>query len=56
MSHNNHHILKCDECEKIIAQCRCPAKDKVTSYETCNECKAKKVPVNKMIGGVDDKT
>lgn len=35
----NHHIVKCKGCEKVIAQCRCPAVDKTVRYETCEECK-----------------
>lgn len=34
----NHFWVICLECRKIIRQCRCPSKDKVTYYEICEEC------------------
>ena len=36
-----HFIVVCKDCKKIITQCRCPAKDKRTIYETCDKCKEK---------------
>lgn len=51
-----HFLIKCDKCEKVIAQCRCPSKDKAVQYQTCDECNPEKVEKNKMIGGVDDET
>jgi len=36
-----HFIEKCKLCGAVIAQCRCPSKDKAVRYGICKECKAK---------------
>ncbi|KKN15347.1 hypothetical protein LCGC14_0987080 [marine sediment metagenome] len=33
-----HFIEKCADCEKIMGQCRCLAKDKQIRYSICKEC------------------
>lgn len=38
----NHFIKYCKECNKVIAQCRCPKENKEIQYGICSECKAKK--------------
>ena len=35
---SNHYIKKCRVCDKIITQCRCPAKDKKVILTVCDEC------------------
>jgi len=38
-----HFIMHCKECDKVIGQCRCPAKDKeIRKTDTCEDCKKKK--------------
>ncbi len=41
-----HFIMKCKECDKVIAQCRCPDKNKLVVYDTCDECKGSTMAVN----------
>lgn len=38
-----HYIVRCDDCDKVIRQCRCPSwgNSKPVMYETCDECKTK---------------
>ena len=38
-----HYIVKCEKCDKVIEQCRCASKDKITTYEICRECEKKGV-------------
>lgn len=38
MTHS-HVQVRCNECDTVIRQCRCMSSNKVTSYETCEECK-----------------
>jgi hypothetical protein len=33
-----HFIEKCEHCDTVIAQCRCPAKDKVVKLSICDKC------------------
>ncbi len=42
-----HYIVKCDGCDSVIRQCRCPSwsRPKPTMYETCDECKKPTVVV-----------
>jgi hypothetical protein len=37
----SHFQIICKECKDIMSQCRCPSKDKTTTYELCDKCKAK---------------
>jgi hypothetical protein len=34
----SHFKIVCKICKKIITQCRCPSKDKLTIFEICDEC------------------
>ena len=34
----SHFIKKCKECDKTIAQCRCPSPNKSIEYATCENC------------------
>ena len=36
-----HFITRCSKCGKVIAQCRCPSKDKEERFTICDECKYK---------------
>lgn len=35
---DNHFIEKCRKCGRVIAQCRCPSKDKSVIFSICFEC------------------
>ncbi len=35
----NHYIVKCEQCHKVISQCRCYSKDKHISWIICENCK-----------------
>lgn len=37
----DHFIEYCKHCGTVIAQCRCPAKDKTKKYGVCKECQKK---------------
>ena len=39
-----HYKVLCSGCDKVMRQCRCPSKDKRTTYETCDDCKPKPSP------------
>ena len=34
-----HNINICQECGKVISQCRCPSPDKVKTFSVCEDCK-----------------
>lgn len=36
---STHFIIECSLCAKMIAQCRCPAPNKVKEYQVCQDCK-----------------
>ena len=36
---NGHFIARCGFCGVVIAQCRCPSKDKTVRHSVCDNCK-----------------
>ena len=36
-----HFMMKCSECDKVLAQCRCMDKDKHEVFIVCKECRRK---------------
>lgn len=38
----SHFIIKCTKCKKLMGQCRCPSKDKMTKWSICDGCKGSK--------------
>jgi hypothetical protein len=35
-----HFIEKCEDCDTVLAQCRCPDKNKYVIWDLCATCKA----------------
>lgn len=41
MSDHVHFIDRCLVCDRVVRQCRCSSRDKVTSYVRCTTCEKK---------------
>lgn len=47
-----HFIIKCEKCQRVIAQCRCISTDKKIRYEVCSDCQMS--DVKRRIDGPND--
>jgi hypothetical protein len=47
-----HFTVKCHQCDKIIAQCRCFDKHKNITYETCLDCILKNKQREQQLGAI----
>lgn len=36
---SQHFCVKCKNCQRIMAQCRCPDPNKTVTWDTCEDCK-----------------